>query len=93
MVFLQCTSPPTVNSLATGSFNKSINLYSFNEGNAILAHKLEGHTSSVNSLSFSPDCKLLCSGTHQSRPQRLILPQRACSCECWLRQTDEDLGR
>jgi len=49
--------------LATGSFDKLINLYSFNEGSAILAHTLEGHTNIVMSLSFSPDCKLLCSGS------------------------------
>jgi len=40
-----------------------INLYSFNEGSAILAHTLKGHTGSVSSLSFSPDCKTLCSGS------------------------------
>jgi len=34
------------------------------EGSAILAHTLEGHTWVVNSLSFSPDCKFLCSGSH-----------------------------
>jgi len=49
--------------LATGSY-QSINLYSFNEGSAILAHTLEGHTRGVRSLSFSPDCKLLCSGSY-----------------------------
>jgi len=49
--------------LATGSWDKSINVYSFKEGNAILAHTLEGHTHYVMSLSFSPDCKLLCSGS------------------------------
>jgi len=57
-----CFSPDG-KQLATGSFDESINLYSFNEGSAILAHTLEGHTSLVNSLSFSPDCKLLCSGS------------------------------
>jgi len=54
-----CFSPDG-KQLATG--RKLINLYSFNEGNAILAHTLEGH-SYVNSLSFSPDCKFLCSGS------------------------------
>jgi len=49
--------------LATGSWDKSINVYSFKEGNAILAHTLEGHTDFVVSLSFSTDCKLLCSGS------------------------------
>jgi len=48
---------PDGKQLATG------NLYSFNEGSAILAHTFEGHTSFVYSLSFSPDCKLLCSGS------------------------------
>jgi len=57
-----CFSPDG-KQLVTGSSDKLINLYSFNEGNAILAHTLEGHTSSVYSLSFSPDCKLLCSGS------------------------------
>ena len=47
--------------LATGSTAKLVKTYSFNEGNAILTHTLEGHTYSVRSLSFSPDCKLLCS--------------------------------
>jgi len=54
-----CFSPDG-KQLATGSGDKSIKLFSFNEGNAILAHTLEGH---VWSLSFSPDCKLLCSGS------------------------------
>ena len=57
-----CFSPDG-KQLATGSRDGSINLYSFNEGSAILAHTLEGHTRCVNSLSFSPDCKLLCSGS------------------------------
>jgi len=57
-----CFSPDG-KQLATGSY-KSINLYSFNEGNAILAHTLQGHTHYVYSLSFSPDCKLLCSGSY-----------------------------
>jgi len=57
-----CFSPDG-KQLATGSWDESINLYTFNEGNAILAHTLEGHTWYVNSLSFSPDCKLLCSGS------------------------------
>jgi len=57
-----CFSPDG-KQLATGSY-QSLNLYSFNEGSAILAHTLEGHNSYVNSLSFSPDCKLLCSGSY-----------------------------
>jgi len=57
-----CFSPDG-KQLATGSADKLINLYSFNEGSAILAHTLEGHTGTVMSLSFSPDCKLLCSGS------------------------------
>jgi len=57
-----CFSPDG-KQLATGSWDYLINLYSFNEGSAILAHTLEGHTSFVRSLSFSPDCKLLCSGS------------------------------
>jgi len=48
--------------LATAGFNL-IKTYSFNEGNAILAHTLEGPPRRVSSLSFSPDCKLLCSGS------------------------------
>jgi len=58
-----CFSPDG-KQLATGSWDKLINLYSFNEGIAILAHTLEGHTHNINSLSFSPDCKLLCSGSY-----------------------------
>jgi len=54
---------PDGKQLATGSTDQSINLYSFNEGSAILAHTLEGYTDWVMSLSFSPDCKLLCSGS------------------------------
>jgi len=61
-----CFSPDG-KQLATGSDDKLINLYSFNEGNAILAHTLEGHTDYVNSLSFSPDCKLLCSAGSRDR--------------------------
>jgi len=57
-----CFSPDG-KQLATGSDDRLINLYSFNEGSAILAHTLEGHTHYVYSLSFSPDCKLLCSGS------------------------------
>jgi len=57
-----CFSPDG-KQLATGSADESINLYSFNEGSAILAHTLEGHTDFVVSLSFSTDCKLLCSGS------------------------------
>jgi len=60
-IYAVCFSPDG-KQLATGSF-KSINLYSFNEGSAILAHTLEGHYHYVYSLSFSPDCKLLCSGS------------------------------
>jgi len=62
-IFAVCFSP-NGKQLATGSVDKSINLYSFNEGSAILAHTLEGHTDYVVSLSFSPDCKLLCSGSY-----------------------------
>jgi len=65
IILAVCFSPDG-KQLATGSLDKSINLYSFNEGNAILAHTLEGHTSWVYSLSFSPDCKLLCSGSYKS---------------------------
>jgi len=65
-----CFSPDG-KQLATGSRDQSINLYSFNEGNAILAHTLEGHTSRVRSLSFSTDCKLLCSGSNDD------------SIKCW----------
>jgi len=61
-IFAVCFSPDG-KQLATGSRDNLINLYSFNEGNAILAHTLEGHTHCVSSLSFSPDCKLLCSGS------------------------------
>jgi len=61
-IYAVCFSPDG-KQLATGSCDKLINLYSFNEGNAILAHTLEGHTYFVESLSFSPDCKLLCSGS------------------------------
>jgi len=53
-----CFSPDG-KQLATGSWDRLINLYSFKEGSAILAHTLEV---CVLSLSFSPDCKLLCSG-------------------------------
>jgi len=57
-----CFSPDG-KQLATGSADRLIKLYNFNEGSAILAHTLEGHTWYVGSLSFSPDCKLLCSGS------------------------------
>jgi len=60
-IWAVCFSPDG-KQLATGS-GRLINLYSFNEGSAILAHTLEGHTNYVKSLSFSPDCKLLCSGS------------------------------
>ena len=46
-----CFSPDG-KQLATGSVDELVKLYSFNEGSAILAHTLEGHTSSVRSLSF-----------------------------------------
>jgi len=62
IIFAVCFSPDG-KQLATGSGDKLINLYSFNEGSAILAHTLEGHCSYVVSLSFSSDCKLLCSGS------------------------------
>jgi len=62
LILAVCFSPDG-KQLATGSEDKLINLYSFNEGNAILAHTLEGHTGWVRSLSFSPYCKLLCSGS------------------------------
>jgi len=58
-----CFSPDG-KQLATGGNDRLINLYTFNEGSATLAHTLEGHTQSVKSLSFSPDCKLLCSGSY-----------------------------
>ena len=58
-IYAVCFSPDG-KQLATGSY-ELIKVYSFNEGNAILAHTLEGHTGSVYSLSFSPDCKTLCS--------------------------------
>jgi len=58
-----CFSPDG-KQLATGSWDNLINLYSFKEGNAILAHTLEGHTNIIRSLSFSPDCKTLCSGSN-----------------------------
>jgi len=61
-IWAVCFSPDG-KQLASGSIDKLINLYSFNEGSAILAHTLEGHTHYVRSLSFSPDCKLLCSGS------------------------------
>jgi len=61
-IWAVCFSPDG-KQLATGSADNLINIYSFNEGNAILAHTLEGHTHYVWSLSFSPDCKLLCSGS------------------------------
>jgi len=58
-----CFSPDS-KQLATGAYN-SIKIFSFNEGNAILAHTLDGHTNYIRSLSFSPDCKVLCSaGSH-----------------------------
>jgi len=46
-----------------GGQDKLIKLYSFNEGNAFLAHTLEGHTEHVNSLYILSDCKTLCSGS------------------------------
>jgi len=63
-IYSVCFSPDG-KQLATGSIDRLINLYSFNEGSAILAHTLEGYTAWawVESLSFSPDCKLLCSGS------------------------------
>jgi len=61
-IYAVCFSPDG-KQLATGSRDRLIMVYSFNEGNAILAHTLEGHTGTVYSLSFSPNCKLLCSGS------------------------------
>jgi len=58
-----CFSPDGKQLASGGGYDNLINLYSFNEGSAILAHTLEGHTDYVASLSFSPDCKLLCSGS------------------------------
>jgi len=61
-IFAMCFSPDG-KQLATGSY-RSINLYSFNEGIAILAHTMEGHHRGyAHTISFSPDCKLLCSGS------------------------------
>ena len=57
-VYAVCFSP---SSWLLEANDASIKVYSFNEGNAILAHTLEGHTDHVLSLSFSPECKLLCS--------------------------------
>ena len=59
-----CFSPDG-KQLATGSKDKSVKVYSFNDGNgnAILAHTLEGHTNYIWHLSFSPDSTTLCSGS------------------------------
>jgi len=62
-IYAVCFSPDG-KQLATGSRDRLIKTYSFNEGSAILAHTLEGHTDWVKSLSFSPDCKTLCSGSY-----------------------------
>jgi len=43
VVFAVCFSPDG-KQLATGSRDRLFKTYSFNEGNAILAHTLEGHT-------------------------------------------------
>jgi len=61
-IYAVCFSPDG-KQLATGSNDKLIKTYRFNEGSATLAHTLEGHAGLVGSLSFSPDCKLLCSGS------------------------------
>jgi len=62
-VYCVTVSPSDGKQLATGGIDSLINLFSFNEGSAILAYTLEGHTYSIRSLSFSPDCKFLCSGS------------------------------
>ena len=51
-----CFSPDGKQLASGGGYDNLINLYSFNEGSAILAHTLEGHTDWVKSLSFSHDC-------------------------------------
>ena len=50
MILKQCCFSPDGKQLATGSIDKLIKLYNFNEGNAILARTLEGHTNQLHFL-------------------------------------------
>jgi len=61
VILNQCASLPTPDDkqLATAGFK------------LIIVCTLEGHTSSIKSLSFSPDCKLLCSSSYDE------------SIKCW----------
>jgi WD40 repeat protein len=53
---------PDGRTLATGGFDKTINLWEVRTGQELSS--LRGHTAYVATLAFSPDSKTLCSGAH-----------------------------
>lgn len=61
-----CYSPDGT-MLASGSYDKTIKIWSFKTGIGIPIKKLEGHTSQVNSVCISPDNNRIVSGSFDRR--------------------------